>query len=455
MFQKEFEDEKFSFIFVSVDEGDNMMDDVRNFIKNKNAFFFSASDFGKKRNLNRVYREMSLFFEGKKVGKEEVSLDDVCKYIIKNCITRRIIVIENVEELFGEEDFLTVEKLLKELKNTNNMLILISKNATFTNKFYDSKLTKYLCNSQMKAIDNFYTLKNDQLSAEDNFKYYAVFGNKKEYRKKIDYTKSLEDNLSNTFFNVNGCFYFEPQKILKKELRETQLYNVILEAISKGASTLADISEETKMPTGICNKYLTVLISLGIVNKVKPAFRKETRKSRYKISNPVMNFWYYFIPDNMSRISLNNGKGSIEDNLFSGMDNYLEMKFPELCREYINELKKDGKIKIDIKENNVWWDKDKTIDVVAGGGLEAIVGDCFWRKDEVSIDEFYNLEKKAKDLDVIDREYYLFSKSGFSRDLIKLSKSREDIKLVEFSDMIGKNNTEEKPRKISFFFSRK
>lgn len=456
MFQNEFDKGNFSFLFIKEDEGDNLTEDIKGFIKDKKAFFFSGLDFGKQNNLNRLYKEMNIFFNNKKVDNSVYSLEDVCEYIKMNTEDRMIWIFENIEEIIEDKDFSLIEKTIKELKQTNSMMIFISRSASFSNKFEESKLTKYLANKTINNVSSFYALANDQLSAEDKFKYYAIFGDKKEYRKKIDYSKSFKSNLVDNFFNTNGFFYFEPKKILKKELRETQVYNIILEAVSKGASTLNEISDVLNMPTSICNKYLTVLISLGIINKVKPALGQDTRKSRYRISNPVMDFWYHFIPDNISDISLNNGEKVFDEKVSEGMDSYLAMKFPDICRDYINKQKKDGKIKIDIKENNIWWNKNSVIDVVAGSGLEAIVGDCYWNKGEIGIGELKALEEKAKDVDVIDREYYLFSKGGFSKELINISKERKDLTLVSFNDMVGGSKAiDEKPRKISFFFSKK
>ena len=438
MFQDEFEKGEFSFIFVKENDGENILEDISNFITNKKAFFFSALEFGKQNNLNRLYKEMNMFFEDKNNEKAECTLEDVCDYVVKNARNRMIWIIEGIEEVIDDNDFSEIEKMIKGLKQTNNMVIFASRSASFANKFEKSKLVKYLANKELNKVQSFYTLQqNENMSAED----------------KIDYTKSFKTNIVNGFFNTNGYFYFEPKKILKKELRETQIYNVILEAVSKGASTLNDISIYVGMPTSICNKYITVMISLGIIEKIKPAFGKDTRKSRYKICNPVMNFWYYFIPDNMSDIALNRGDKIFEEKIEKNMKLYLKNKFPELCRDYINKLKKEDKIKIEIKENNVWWNKDETIDIIAGSGLEAIVADCFWNDEEIGVDEFNNLVKKAKDVDVIERDYYLFSKGGFSKELMALEKERNDLKLISFSEMVSDSLT--KPKKIGFFFSKK
>lgn len=363
-------------------------------------------------------------------------------------------VFDNVEELFDEKDFGKVEELLKQLKNTNSKIVFASKSAVFANKFEESKLVKYISDIVPAKSKGFFGLEDVNLTAEDKFKYYAIFGDKNEYRKKIDFSKDLKNNVVDNFFNTQGFFYSEPNRLLKKELRETQVYNLILEAIAKGNSTLNEISTFVEMPTSICNKYTTVLLSLGIISKVKPAFGRDTRKSRYKINNNAMDFWYYFVPDNMSEINFNNGEKVFDKNVESGIHQYLQIKFPELCQEYISKLKSENKIKIDIKENSIWWNKNEMIDIVAGSGLEVIVADCYWRDYEVGLEEFSKLEKKAKELSVLDREYFLFAKEGFSNELLELSKKRNDIKLYSFHDMVKGQEMIEKPKKKGFFFRR-
>ena len=49
MFQNEYNKDTFSFLFCKEEAGDNLLVRIKNFIANKKAFFFSATDFGKKK----------------------------------------------------------------------------------------------------------------------------------------------------------------------------------------------------------------------------------------------------------------------------------------------------------------------------------------------------------------------------------------------------------------------
>jgi len=446
---------QFSFLFVKVDDGENFGEDIKKINESKKMMFFSANEFGKQRNLNRLYKEMVLFFEHEELGKTKQTIENIFEYINEKSKKDDIVwVFDNVEEIFDEKDFFKIESLLKNMSNTRSMMIFASRSATFSNKFEESKLVKYISASTTSTNLGFYKTTDVNLSAEDQFKYYAIFGDKNEYRKKIDFTKDFKKNVVDNFFNTQGFFYSEPNRILKKELRETQVYNLILEAIAKGNTTLNEISEFVEMPTSICNKYTTVLLSLDVISKIKPVFGHDTRKSRYQIKNNAMDFWYYFVPDNMSEINFNNGEKVFDKNVEGGIHQYLQTKFPELCKQYIIKLKNENKIRMDINENGVWWNKNDVIDIVAGNWMEVIVADCYWRDYEVGIEELSRLEKKAKSLSVLGREYYLFAKEGFSTELLELANKRSDIKLFSFHDMVKGQEMIEKPKKKGFFFSR-
>ena len=109
---------------------------------------------------------------------------------------------------------------------------------------------------------------------------------------------------------------------MKEELRSLQLYNKILQVIAKGANTLNEISDELQMTTSSCNKYINVLVSLKILSKEKSVYESDTRKSKYKINNNLFRFIYYFVPDNINEIELdqtervyNNVNANLERNL--------------------------------------------------------------------------------------------------------------------------------------------
>jgi len=62
-----------------------------------------------------------------------------------------------------------------------------------------------------------------------------------------------------------------------------------------------------------------------------------------------------------------------------------------------------------------------------------LVGECKYSNKKVGIDILKQLENKSKkiELDLPIKYYLLFSKSGFTKELLEIVKTREDIILID------------------------
>jgi AAA+ ATPase superfamily predicted ATPase len=80
-----------------------------------------------------------------------------------------------------------------------------------------------------------------------------------------------------------------------------------------------------------------------------------------------------------------------------------------------------------------WWNKDEEIDVVGVNEKFILVGECKYSNKKVGIDILKQLEAKSKKikLNLPIKHYLLFSKSGFTKDLMEIEKNREDIVLID------------------------
>jgi hypothetical protein len=317
---------------------------------------------------------------------------------------------------------------------------MISKKSMDTKEVMEKELSGIVT----KTIDNeltsiFDVLHSKNVKPIDLFTYYSIFGINQRYLKYIDITKTLKDNLLALVLKKESLFINEAENILKSELRTLQIYNMILMSVSKGAKTLSEISESLNFSTSICNKYTTVLINLGILTKLKPVYDNDTRKSEYYITNHLLDFIYYFVFENMDLVMLGQSEKLYDEKIMSNLDRYLKNKFSLICREYIVKQIIDEKQNITLTENGKWWDKTNVIDIAMGDSLKAIVGNCYWLDELVGKDKLNQLEAAAQNLDVADRKYYLFAKKGFTDELKKIAKKREDLELIDFNSIFEKD----------------
>ena len=80
--------------------------------------------------------------------------------------------------------------------------------------------------------------------------------------------------------------------------------------------------------SGICAKYIRVLLELGILKKETPITEKPGRKTIYAIDDNFFRFWYRFVPRNMSAIS----SGRIRQIYAKTVKRYMDLVFEKCAR---------------------------------------------------------------------------------------------------------------------------
>ena len=107
-------------------------------------------------------------------------------------------------------------------------------------------------------------------------------------------------------------------------------------------------------------------------------------------------------------------------------NSFVAKTYEDICIEYTlknEELLKCGR----------WWNKKEEIDVVGIGEDFLIIGECKYSNKKVGTDILDKLKEKSKhiELKLPIKKYILFSKSGFTDDMIKLSQEDSTIVIVQ------------------------
>ena len=155
--------------------------------------------------------------------------------------------------------------------------------------------------------------------------------------------------------------------------------------------------------------------------------------SRHKISHklrftlPFLRFWFYFIEPYHKEISSGNFQTALNfyeqhHQAFSG---YI---FEELSNLLLMQTYKDK-----IINSGSYWDRNIEIDIlVISENIEIIVGECKWTNHKVNKKELHKLEDKCEKLHLTPDLILLFSKRGFSNEL--MSCENEKLKLYKAED---------------------
>lgn len=280
-----------------------------------------------------------------------------------------------------------------------------------------------------------------ELKAADQALLYGVTGGIPHYINKLDVESNLDEALLDNLFSTSSYLFEEPENLLKQELREPAIYNSVISAIAAGASHSNEISTKVGLESGVCAKYLKVLLDLGILKKETPITEKPGKKTIYAIDDNFFRFWYRFVPQNMSVISAGRMRLIYEQAVKRFYPDYMGLVFEKMCQEYLLRYAKD--LPILLSNVGQWWGTDsKTrrevqIDIVGApvDGNEYLIGSCKYRNEKIGIEELELLRRYA----AVFRQngifhYYIFSKGGFTQALLE-AEMQGEVTLLTLEDL--------------------
>jgi hypothetical protein len=274
---------------------------------------------------------------------------------------------------------------------------------------------------------------------------FTITGGMPAYLKQFAAGGEMSAEIKKKIFTKTAFLFNEVEFTLKEELREPKNYLALLRAIALGKRKLGEIVNEVGLDKATANKYLSVLINLRLVAREVPVTEERLDKSRrglYKISDNFFVFWFQYIFPYKSYLELDNYDYVLEK-MFNGLqyDDQASSSFKSLAAEVYErvaiELLITWQDKIfSFERAGRAWDSEQEIDVVGFSSAEKkiIFGECKWSEKPVGLNIYEELKKKAARVawQQGDRkEYYiLFSKSGFTPDMIRVAK-RDGVFLVE------------------------
>ncbi len=278
-------------------------------------------------------------------------------------------------------------------------------------------------------------------SFEEVLSLYSIVGGTPLYLNKF-IGKGYVEVVKNEILQKGQPLYEEVEFLLREELKEPRNYFVILEALSLGKRKLSEIINETGFDKGTVSRYISILDSLQITSKEIPVTEKIPEKSRkgiYRIDDNFFNFWFMFVFRNRSFLE----EGRIDEvvtHIQKAMPTLLAQNYEKIAKEILLRAFSKHKISLSFEFYGRWWDKDKEIDLVATNHHtnEILFGEVKWSNKQVGTNIYEELKEKAHAVEWGKKgrkEYFIiFSKSGFTKDMISLAK-KDKVFLVHKDEL--------------------
>jgi uncharacterized protein len=416
---------------------------IKQFIKKKPAVYYLAD----KRNISEQTEDL-----GKMIGshfKDPVlekrgfenwlELFDYLKQKVKN---RFVLVIDEYPYLVESEKSTgsIFQKGWDEyLKDTKIFLILSGSSIAMMESealIYKSPLygrrTGQILLKPMSFEDswNFFSKKK----FENYLEIYAITGGMPAYLNQFNPDYNIEDNIKNFILKKTEFLHNEIEFVLKEELREPKNYLSILRSLSLGKTKYGEIINDTGMEKNVLHKYLMTLERLQIIEKEIPVTEINQLKSRkgiYTISDNFFHFWFRFIYPFRSYLEVGNYREFFRK-MYDSFNILTAYTYEKIAKEILSKYQ--DRI-FAFEKIGRWWDKSAEIDVIAlnSSSKEIIFGEVKWSNKPVGTDILEKLKEKSMNVQwFIDERkayYVLFSKSGFTKDMMLLAK-QENIFLI-------------------------
>ncbi|MBI4656263.1 MAG: ATP-binding protein, partial [Elusimicrobia bacterium] len=441
--EKKWDEKKSHFIIIYGKRRVGKTELIKHFIKGKSAVYFLADKRTVLEQLKEMGKLFGIHFNDSILEKQGFGeWLDVFKYISEKTKEQFIFIVDEYPYLVEVDKSMSsvFQKGFDEyLKNENVFLILSgssismmeSETLIYKAPLYGRRTGQILIEPMsFKESWKFFPNKN----FDEFLSIYSVVGGMPAYLLQMDPNLSWKENIKSKIFPKTEFLHNEVEFILKEEFREPKNYFSILKAISFGKRKFSEIINETGLERNILTKYLNVLEKLKIIEKEVPVTEENPAKSKkglYYISDNFIGFWFQYIFPYKSDLEIER-HSEIMKKINESFKNLEALVYEKVCRELTWEFM--GKI-FDFERVGKWWDKNQEIDVVALNRQtkEILFGEVKWSEKPIGtniLDELKNKSKTVKYFENGRKEYFiLFSKSGFTDDLLKSAK-KENIFLV-------------------------
>ena len=423
---------------------------ISEFIKDKKALFFLASEESEAQNRAAFKDKAAEFIDSELLRSAEVKNWDVIFQAIMAAPfeSKPVIVIDEFQYI-GKSNpaFPSIFQRIWEeiLKNRQVMVILcgslISMMESQTLAYNSPLYGRRTAQIRLTQIPfHYYAEFFPKKSRRELIEMYSVTGGVPKYIEVFSESKDIYAAIQRNVLDRSGYLYDEPNFLLQQEVSEVGSYFSIIKAIAAGNSKLSAIASVLEIKATSLTKYLKTLIDLDILEREVPITEENPEKSKkglYKIKDNYIRFWFAFIYPNRSFIESGNRR-IVMDKIQKGLiKRHTAYVYEDVCRERMWELNMEDRWPFHFSKIGRWWDSHDEIDICAIDPEEdnLILGECKFWQEPVGESVLHDLEEKAERVGWQKQKrkvwYVLFSVAGFTDGLRQLAKTRTDLMLCD------------------------
>lgn len=222
-------------------------------------------------------------------------------------------------------------------------------------------------------------------------------------------------------------------------------YRELLVAVARGDGKLYSALRKARLSESAGENLVSELVSLGVLKvektresplRIHPKHKLKKDQRSYRVQDklrfvqPFMRFWFGFVT--YYRNDLAEGKGEkFLENFEKHYERLRSLVYEQLCD---NLLTQHFEHKSPIISSGSYWDIHSEFDILAfTKSKKLILGECKYKDRKICKNELTKLKIKAEESGIKVDVYALFSKSGFSNELLHIQD--ENLLLFDLNDL--------------------
>ncbi|MCK9473810.1 DUF234 domain-containing protein [Sulfurimonas sp.] len=305
--------------------------------------------------------------------------------------------------------------------------------------------------TKTKLLDQFrsFYLRNYPDDMEIQIEYFSIFGG---LGWEIDTTKQITILIEELILNK---FVLLRKKIQNLTLADKECLR-LLRALAVGDRKIFSAFNRAGLNNANGGSALNFLEQKGLIQieysreeparSLNPKGKLKREVARYRISHkvlfthPFVRFWFYFIAPHTKEIEQGNYEPFLKD-FNKRRHSYTSLVFEELSEVLLNYNLRDSQI----LSSGSYWNANIEIDILTITKDEKIyVAECKWSNHKVNKSEWHKLLDKCQRLGIEPTQAILFSKRGFSKELLNhQGKSLALYSLPDFEALVKNKNIDE------------
>jgi AAA+ ATPase superfamily predicted ATPase len=213
---------------------------------------------------------------------------------------------------------------------------------------------------------------------------YSVWGGIPRYWELRSEYASLNEAIRELVLDPYGILHEEPLRLFMDDLRYAVQPFSISSLIGQGCNKLSEIAGRLNKPATSLNRPLQNMIATGYVKRdvCWGEKVKNSKKTLYRILDPLSRFFFTFVVPNQSKLSSGN-VDLVMDEIKSRWKLHVSETWEELCRESVSHLEVDGHRFLPAQR---WWQQSRKqgsaeIDLISesSDGSVLLVGEAKWK----------------------------------------------------------------------------